>query len=159
MKTFSNKNWENLLPIALTCKIYFKKFFRKNKNDLGQKFSSNGGLGGSVSWVFDSGYDLTVCEFESHIGLATVSVEPALDLLYPSLSASPPLKHASLSLINKHLKKSLHKKKKFSSNDNFLMSEINEGNVTKDGREEMVLHCYTCCTCEVTKCYLKNNLD
>ena len=38
---------------------------------------------------FSSGHDLTVREFEPHIGLFADSVEPALDSLSPSLSAPP----------------------------------------------------------------------
>ena len=49
---------------------------------------------------FHSGHDLSVCEFEPHIGLAAVSTEPALDPLYPILSA-PPVLVLSLSLKNK----------------------------------------------------------
>ena len=36
---------------------------------------------------FGSGHDLTVCEFEPHVGLCADSVEPAWDSLSPSLSA------------------------------------------------------------------------
>ena len=49
---------------------------------------------------FDSSHDLMVCEFKPHIRLAAVSMEPALDPLYPSLSA-PPLLARSLSKITK----------------------------------------------------------
>ena len=37
---------------------------------------------------FGSGYDLTVCEFEPHMGLCTDSMEPAWDSLSPSLCPS-----------------------------------------------------------------------
>ena len=47
------------------------------------------------------GHDLTVCEFEPHIGLTAVRTEPARDTLSPSLSAPPQL---ILYLKNKHLK-------------------------------------------------------
>ena len=51
---------------------------------------------------FCSGRDLTVCEFEPHLGLCADSVEPAWNSLSPSLSPSVSL---SLSLkINKLLK-------------------------------------------------------
>ena len=58
-------------------------------------------MGGSVKRLtldFNSGHDLMVCEFKSHIRLAAVSAEPALDPLSPSLSAPTPL---VLSLRNK----------------------------------------------------------
>ena len=45
---------------------------------------------------FSSGHDLTVCEFEPHVGLHPGSAELAWDSLSPSLSAPPPL---SLSLL------------------------------------------------------------
>ena len=53
-----------------------------------------GCLGGSVvyeleSW-FGSGHDLTVREFNSHIGLCAESVEPAWDSFSLSLSLSVP---------------------------------------------------------------------
>ena len=38
---------------------------------------------------FSSGHDITVHEFEPHIGLCADSAEPAWDPLSPSLSASP----------------------------------------------------------------------
>ena len=47
---------------------------------------------------FGSGHDLTVLEFESHMGLSADSREPAWDSPSPSLSAPPP---HSLSKINK----------------------------------------------------------
>ena len=40
-----------------------------------------------------SGRDLTVPEFESHIGLYTGSMEPAWDSLSPSLSVLPHLQN------------------------------------------------------------------
>ena len=49
-----------------------------------------------------SGHDLTVGEFESHIGFTAVSAEPALDPLFPSLCPSPA---CIVSKINKTLKK------------------------------------------------------
>ena len=53
---------------------------------------------------FGSGHDLPVGEFEPHIGLAAVGVEPALDSLSPSLC--PCLACTlSLSKINKNIKK------------------------------------------------------
>ena len=54
-----------------------------------------GRLAGSVGGApdFGSGHDLTLRDLEARIRLSTVSVEPALDPLPPSLSApSPPLK-------------------------------------------------------------------
>ena len=50
-------------------------------------------MGGSVGSTsdFGSGHDLTVREFESHTRLSAVGTETALDSLYPSLSAPPPL--------------------------------------------------------------------
>ena len=63
-----------------------------------------GHLGGSVSEVSDWGscHDLTVSEFEPHIGLSVVSTEPAWEPLSPSLSIPPPTPaHACLrSLFN-----------------------------------------------------------
>ena len=56
---------------------------------------------------FGSGHDLTVREFEPHVGLYAVNAGPTLD---PSVSAPPPLV-LSLSKIDKHLK-----------TDNFLKS-------------------------------------
>ena len=52
-----------------------------------------GHLAGSVGLVsyFGLGPDLTVHEFEPHIGLTAVSAEPALDPLSAFLSAPPPL--------------------------------------------------------------------
>ena len=52
-----------------------------------------GHLGGSVSWAryFGSGHDLMVRKFKPCIGLCSISAEPALDALSPSLSAPPPL--------------------------------------------------------------------
>ena len=64
-----------------------------------------GRLGGSVGFKhlaldLSSGHDLTVHEFESHVGLCADSTESAWDSLSPFLSAPPP--HAcSLSKINK----------------------------------------------------------
>ena len=52
---------------------------------------------------FGSGHDLTVCEFESHIGLCADSAQPAWDSL--SLPLSPPssLAHSlSLSRLRKN---------------------------------------------------------
>ena len=46
---------------------------------------------------FGSGHDLTVCEFEHHLGLCSDSAEPAWDSLSPSISAPPPT-HCRLSL-------------------------------------------------------------
>ena len=68
-----------------------------------------GCLGSSVGWAsnFRSGYDLTVCESESHIGLCADSSEPALDSVFLSVCSSPAWAHArslSLSKINKRLK-------------------------------------------------------
>ena len=40
---------------------------------------------------FGSGHDVTVREFELHVGLPDDGVEPAWDSLSPSLSAPPPL--------------------------------------------------------------------
>ena len=45
-----------------------------------------------------SGHDLTVREFEPHVGLCAGSGEPAWDSVSPSLSAPPPLALAPLSL-------------------------------------------------------------
>ena len=47
-----------------------------------------------------SGHDLTVPEFEPHMGLSAISTEPPLDPLFPFLSAPPLLSH-SLSQKNK----------------------------------------------------------
>ena len=79
---------------------FFIWYFHLSKNKLGC-------LGGSVSWVsnFGSGRDLTVHEFQPHIGLSAVRAEPASDPLSPSRSAPPPLAPSlslSLSLKNKH---------------------------------------------------------
>ena len=52
---------------------------------------------------FSSGHDLTVCEFESHVGLSAVNSEPTSDPLSPSLSTPSLLSFAlciSLSRIN-----------------------------------------------------------
>ena len=60
----------------------------------------NSGVPGWLSWLstdLGSGHDLTVCQFASHFGLCSDSVEPASDSLSSSLSALPP--H---SLKNKH---------------------------------------------------------
>ena len=67
-----------------------------------------GHLGGSVGWVsdFGSGHDLTVCEFEPRIRLTAVSMEPASDPLFPSLSA-PALFALSLSQNKKNMQKIL----------------------------------------------------
>ena len=60
-----------------------------------------GRLGGSVGWVanFSSGHDLTVREFQPHVGLCadSSSLEPASDSVSLSLSA-PPLLTLCLSL-------------------------------------------------------------
>ena len=63
---------------------------------------------------FVSGHDLTVCGFETCVGLHTVSMEPAWDSLCPSLSLSaPPLLAFSLSLpLSLSLKINKFKKKK-----------------------------------------------
>ena len=65
-----------------------------------------GRLGGSVGEAsnFRSGHDLSVREFEPHMGLSAVSTEPASDPLSPSLSAPASL-FLSLSKINKLEKK------------------------------------------------------
>ena len=47
---------------------------------------------------FGLDHDLTVCEFEPHIGISTGGVESAWDSLSPPLSAPPP--SLSLSKIN-----------------------------------------------------------
>ena len=48
---------------------------------------------------FSSGHDLTVCEFESHVGVCTDSSEAAWSSLSPSLCPSPARAHSlSLSL-------------------------------------------------------------
>ena len=70
------------------------------------KFSLEGRLGGSVSWAsnFSSGHDLTVREFEPHVGLCADSSEPGACFRFcvsPSLCFSPA--HA-LSKINKNIK-------------------------------------------------------
>ena len=55
---------------------------------------------------FGSGHDLTVLEFEPHIGLCADSIEPALDSLSPSLSLPLPCSCThSLCLKNKHFLK------------------------------------------------------
>ena len=43
-----------------------------------------------LSLDFGSGHDLTVHEFDPHIGLCAGSVEPTWDYVSPSLSAPPP---------------------------------------------------------------------
>ena len=48
-----------------------------------------------------SGHDLMVHKFKPHNGLSAVSAEHALDPLFPSLSAPPPL---TVFLKNKYLK-------------------------------------------------------
>ena len=54
---------------------------------------------------FSSGHDLTVHEFNPHMGLCSDCAEPAWDSLSPSLSALPLLELSLLvSKINKHLK-------------------------------------------------------
>ena len=53
------------------------------------KLALVGRLGGSVKHPtldFGSGHDLTVHEYESHVGLHAAGVEPARDSLFPSLS-------------------------------------------------------------------------
>ena len=45
----------------------------------------------SLASSFGSGYDLAVCEFKPHIGLATVIAEPASNALSLSVSAPIPL--------------------------------------------------------------------
>ena len=57
---------------------------------------------------FSSGYDLTVHEFEPHVGLATVSTEPSLDPLSPSFSVPPPFMH-TLSLFPSLSKENINK--------------------------------------------------
>ena len=59
------------------------------------RIKNSGRLGGAQSVKhptlgLGSGHDLTVWEFEPHIGLQAASVEPAWDSLSPSLSAPPP---------------------------------------------------------------------
>ena len=56
---------------------------------------------------YRSGRDVTIREFEPHIGFCSSSVEPAWDSLPPSLSAPPPL---LCSLKNKHEKKFFQEK-------------------------------------------------
>ena len=52
-----------------------------------------------------SRHDLTVCEFEPHIGFHADSAEPAWDSLFSSLSALAPLVlSVFLSKINEHKK-------------------------------------------------------
>ena len=46
--------------------------------------------------AFGSGYDLTVCGFEPHVGLCTDSTEPASDSLSSPLLSAPPLLSLSL---------------------------------------------------------------
>ena len=57
-------------------------------------------------------HDLTVREFEPHIGLSAVSAEPTSDPVYPLLSA-PPVCMRSLCLKNKHWKKKKKEKNLF----------------------------------------------
>ena len=59
-------------------------------NQRANKIDTMGHLGDSVGWVsdFGSGHDLTVCEFEPHIGLSSLGTETTLDPLSPSLSDS-----------------------------------------------------------------------
>ena len=63
-------------------------------------------MDGSVSWAsnFGSGHDLTICEFETHTGVAVVSAGRTLDPLFPPLTAPAQLA-LLLSKINIHLKK------------------------------------------------------
>ena len=63
---------------------YIQFFFLKSIPFLGHQ-------GGSVRGAsdFGSGHDLTVYEFEPHLGLYAVIVEPASDLLFHFLSALP----------------------------------------------------------------------
>lgn len=58
-----------------------------------------GCLGGSVGYTsdFGSGHDLRVHEFGPCIRLSTVNIEPASDLLSPSLSAPSSTTFLSLS--------------------------------------------------------------
>ena len=66
-------------------------------------FSKLGHLGGSVGWPsdFTSGHDLTVFEFEPHIGLSAVSTESASDpQSSPQLLPGSRSREHSLSLTN-----------------------------------------------------------
>ena len=54
---------------------------------------------------FSSGHDLTVGEFEPHVGLTAISVESSLDPRSPTSLSAPPLLMLSLSKINKTLTK------------------------------------------------------
>ena len=66
---------------------------RSVRHSFASKYTSRG------TWVaqevkpptldFSSGYDLTVHEFEPHVGLCTDGAEPAWDSLFPSLSLCP----------------------------------------------------------------------
>ena len=72
------------------------------------KMKIMGPLSGSVGWAsdFGSGHDLTVCEFEPHIGLCADSLEPGTCFGFcASLSLCPSPAHAlslSVSKVNKH---------------------------------------------------------
>ena len=63
---------------------------------------------------FSSGHDLTVGEFEPHVGLTAISVESSLDPRSPTSLSAPPLLMLSLSKINKTLTKKERKKEKMS---------------------------------------------
>ena len=79
-----------------------------NFANLNKKNKLEGHLDGSVGEAsnFGSGHHLTIHEFQPHIKLYGVSVEPASDPLSPSLSVPPPLTlFLSLSKLNKHYKK------------------------------------------------------
>ena len=89
------------IPLSLPLTHIFSLFF-KNKYLFKKKKVER--LGGSVCWAsdFSSGHDLTVCEFESRVGLCADSSEPGARFRFcVSLPLCPSPTHAlSLSKIN-----------------------------------------------------------
>ena len=77
---------------------------------------------------FRSGHDLMFYEFEPYTGLFTVSAEPALDPVSPSLSlflSATCALSLSLSKINKHQKNKKEKKKR--QNQTYKYREQTDG--------------------------------
>ena len=74
---------------------------------------------------FCSGHDLTVCEFEPHVGLHTDCMEPAWDSLPPSLSAPPLLAH-SLSHSQNKKKLNIEKKNFFKIFQEYLPGSLSD---------------------------------
>ena len=87
------------------------------KNNININNTLVGHLGGSVGWVSDFGsrHDLTVCEFEPHVGLCADSSEPGACFgLWVSLSHSP-YPACALSLSLSLSQKEINIKKKLNS--------------------------------------------